>query len=155
MIIQYYNGNLLNAEQKFIAHGCNARGKMNSGVAKAIRDRWPVVFERYQEWWDESYRVLAVGQNQMVPVKDLFEPDDRVVINMITQANYGRDGNKYVSYDAIHNCFAQLNHCPTIHAGGLAIPKIGAGLGGGDWKAIEAIINSVTPNLDITVYSLE
>ena len=36
----------------------------------------------------------------------------------------------------------------------VAIPKIGAGLAGGDWEAIEAIINLATPYLQIYVYEL-
>ena len=34
------NGDLLNANTDFICHQVNCQGKMNSGVAKAIRNKW-------------------------------------------------------------------------------------------------------------------
>jgi O-acetyl-ADP-ribose deacetylase (regulator of RNase III) len=37
----------------------------------------------------------------------------------------------------------------------VAMPKIGAGLGGGDWKIIEAIIESAFHDRDVYVYELE
>ena len=40
-------GNLLDAPQKVIAHQVNCQGKMGSGVAKVIRDKYPKVYETY------------------------------------------------------------------------------------------------------------
>ncbi len=39
MITKYIKGNLLDHDGP-IAHGVNCQGKMNSGVAKAIRDKY-------------------------------------------------------------------------------------------------------------------
>ena len=36
----------------------------------------------------------------------------------------------------------------------ICIPKIGAGLAGGDFKKIKKIINEVTPDVEIDVYYL-
>ena len=44
-MLHYRNGNLLNASQKVIAHQVNCQGKMGSGAAKAIRDKYPKVYE--------------------------------------------------------------------------------------------------------------
>jgi O-acetyl-ADP-ribose deacetylase (regulator of RNase III) len=37
----------------------------------------------------------------------------------------------------------------------VAMPMIGAGLGGGNWKVIEAIINHRLKDFDVRVYHLE
>ena len=36
----------------------------------------------------------------------------------------------------------------------MAMPKIGAGLGGGDWQEIESAIESACTDLDIAIYVL-
>ena len=46
-MISVVKGNLLNASEDIIAHQVNCQKKMNSGVAKAIREEWPNVFDRY------------------------------------------------------------------------------------------------------------
>lgn len=46
-MLLYRIGNLLNAPQKVIAHQVNCQGKMGSGVAKVIRDKYPKVYETY------------------------------------------------------------------------------------------------------------
>ncbi|WWS23940.1 hypothetical protein vBKpnAMK2_00291 [Klebsiella phage vB_Kpn_AM_K2] len=37
----------------------------------------------------------------------------------------------------------------------LYIPKIGAGIAGGDWELIEKLINLATPDIDIMVVEYE
>ena len=37
----------------------------------------------------------------------------------------------------------------------IAIPKIGAGLAGGDWDTIEGILKEIFTDYDITIYYLE
>ena len=36
----------------------------------------------------------------------------------------------------------------------IGFPRIGAGLGGGDWKVIEAMIKSIFHDEDVTIYVL-
>ena len=67
------------------------------------------------------------------------------IINAYTQ--YGYDpATKPVDYEAIYNAFKQIkmlydmNPMATMRIG---IPKIGAGLAGGDWNRIEQIIDSI------------
>ena len=48
-MIKVVKGNLLDATEAIIAHQVNCQRKMNSGVAKAIREKYPIVFDIYQE----------------------------------------------------------------------------------------------------------
>ena len=41
------DGNLLDSDATVICHQVNCQGKMNSGVAKAIRNKYPRVYEEY------------------------------------------------------------------------------------------------------------
>lgn len=150
-IIQYSTGDIFNQEDvSFIAHGVNCRGVMGAGFAKEIRARFPNVYEEYKSVCDYSKTLELLGSCFYVKV----ENSDNVIgiINMFTQLNYGRD-RKYISYDAIADCFEELNKRSLYISDNLVrMPKIGAGLGGGNWNIIETIINEMTPNVKIVVH---
>ena len=67
------------------------------------------------------------------------------IINAYTQYKFG--GPSPVDYDAIRECFKKINS--RYKGKKIGIPKIGAGLAGGDWKKIEKIIDKETKNLKI------
>lgn len=126
-------GNLLDAKG-IIVHGCNCQGAMGSGVAKAIRAKWPVAYERYKEY--EGAYGLRLGC--LVPVQI---SDDLIILNALTQEHYGGGGYRYVSYDAVEECFKKVIGWARGNKMPVNFPLIGAGLGGGDWEIISTIID--------------
>lgn len=145
-MINYTTGNLLEAKEKVIVHGCNNYGVMGSGVAKQIRDKWPNVYDVYHL----KYQVFGLELGSIIPVETI---DGKIIVNAITQDGFGRDGKQYVKYDAIENCFISINdRAPSWEATEIAMPRIGAGLGGGDWKIIEEIITRTAKNYIPVVY---
>lgn len=145
MITEIVNGNIIDTDLKFIAHGCNAQGVMRSGVAKAIREKWPTSYQKYHEAWT----CLGSKELKMGSVIVAVEKE-KVIFNCITQRFFGRDGKRYVNYSAITRCFNHINKI--IPNETMAIPMIGAGLGGGDWKVIKDIINTATPDVNIHLH---
>jgi O-acetyl-ADP-ribose deacetylase (regulator of RNase III) len=151
-MLEYKVGNLIEATESIIAHGCNAQGKMNSGVAKAIRKRWPGAFSKYETAYIRQGNELNLGQ--IVWYNE--EETGKFIANCITQKNYGYDGKSYVDYGAIAKCMANLDfeaRFSLIHR--VAMPKIGAGLGGGDWKKISKIIEDTFTYATPVVYVLK
>lgn len=153
MTLIYKIGDLMDATEPVIVHGCNARGVMGSGVAKAIRERYPEAYQEYRKHFETSG--LELGE-----IVTAWS-GDRYIGNAITQADFGRDGRRYVSYDAISMVFWKLNDSlPWFRStfgerpAYVAIPRIGAGLGGGDWSEIAARIDAETPDMDVVVYDL-
>lgn len=147
-------GNITTVTSGIIIHGCNAQGKMNSGVAKAIRTKWPEAYRTYMHVY-EIMGPLKLGS--IIPVR---VDDDLIVINAITQEYYGYDNNKYISYKALSECLNETNQFmlgmsemkQTIH---LHYPKIGAGLAGGSWPVIDEIItNSIDGSIPRTLWVL-
>lgn len=149
-MLVYKKGDLLNANEDVIAHGCNAQGVMGSGVAKAIRDKWPSVYDAYKE----TYKTKGLHLGDII----MCQAGDKLVANCITQEHYGRDGKVYVDYDAISKCMEHLlKHCDEQGIESIAIPKIGAGLGGGDWLLIEGMIKEIQEQINtvkVVVYEL-
>lgn len=134
--IEYRKGNLLNVESGIIAHGCNAQGVMGSGVAKGIREKFPTAYKLYLHM--HTTDGLETGDVQIAEVSNVPR---LYVANLITQHFYGTHNLKYVSYDAIDECFDNL-FARNLRNYPINIPKIGAGLGGGNWSVIELIIEA-------------
>ena len=147
MKILYKEGDVCEAVEDIIAHGCNAQGKMGSGVAKAIRAKFPEAYDAYIEEDElELGTVIAAFSN------------DKIIANCITQEFYGNDGRLYVDYDAIRQCMREL-HAILMEPKGfgepnltVAMPMIGAGLAGGDWAIIEKIIEEEFTDVEPVVY---
>lgn len=141
MLIEYKCGDIFTTDCNYIVHGCNSRGTMGAGVAKLIRQKYPKAYQDYIDVYNNNGLILG----------DFYcseQPDGKVIINAITQENYGTD-RVQVSYWAIANVFRNLNLCGIKK---LALPKIGAGLAGGDWDVISAIISNEAKNYKPIVY---
>lgn len=143
MKIIYRKGSLLDTAASYIVHGCNAQGKMGSGVAKVLRDWDENIFTVYEQRHLQS--PLQVGEVIVVPSHGKY------VMNAITQEFYRQkedpEGMVYISYDGLReamrwiNEFVDLDGPPWEHEPyEVAMPLIGAGLAGGDWNIIKAII---------------
>jgi O-acetyl-ADP-ribose deacetylase (regulator of RNase III) len=156
-MIEYIKGDVTLADEFVILQGCNAQGKMNSGVAKAIRDKWPEVFAQY----DFTATTLGLALGDIHPCfvyhVDRFNRErfpTKVIINGITQQYYGRDPNVvYVDYNAIRYVLHYTKEL-LVKMGqtSIAMPKIGAGLGNGDWNRIETIIDQIMPDIWVKIY---
>ena len=139
-MIEYRKGNLLDVKSGIIIHGCNAQGVMGSGVALAIKQKYPIVYNDYRAEYEYRHNKLFLG----TCIKSWVD-DELMVINAITQQDYGRDGKRYVNYVAIVNVFSEAIVTASAYDYILNFPKIGAGLGGGDWSIIEQLINDCDP----------
>jgi O-acetyl-ADP-ribose deacetylase (regulator of RNase III) len=154
--IRYVVGDLIKAPEPIIAHGCNAQGVMGSGVALAIKQAFPTAYRTYaQKIMTEKDR------DPFVPGDIIFAYcNGKAIANCITQEFYGRANKQYVDYNAIRECMRRLNtYCHDGNFGGpafeaVAMPKIGAALGGGDWKIISEIIQESMFHAEPVVYVL-
>jgi O-acetyl-ADP-ribose deacetylase (regulator of RNase III) len=142
--IKYIEGDLFTTNARYILHGCNCKGVMGSGVAKAIRSKYPTAYDDYVNVYNS--RGLDLG-TIILSAQD----DGKIIINALTQETYGKTG-VHVSYWAVANVFRRLNSfIPDVE---VAMPMVGAGLGGGDWAVISAIIEQEAKNYIPVVYKL-
>lgn len=146
MKIIYKQGDLLECSERVIVHGCNAQGVMGSGVAKAIKEKYPEAYAGYMSTHENGG--LELGE-----VIGVYS-GDKLILNAITQRYYGRYKYKvYADYEAIREAFKSINEQCTYSA--IAMPKIGAGLANGDWNIIEKIIEDECTDVQVVVYVLE
>jgi len=154
-MIEEIQGDLLETDCKIIAHGVNCQGVMGSGVARALYEKWPSVKDKYLDYFTEFNAGLD-GENFLgcIDVIGLDRKNSKQVANCFTQQYFGGDGRRYLNYDALVLCMETLClHCEMYGINEVAMPKIGCGLAGGDWKIVKAILDSVFPkDFKIKVY---
>ena len=146
-MITYKTGNLLDVSCGIIIHGCNAKGVMGSGVAAAVKNKYPKAYEAYKSF--ERNHGLRLGSISICRVSNGL-----YVANLVTQENYGRDPSvKYVSYGAILLGFEKLHEC--YHEDiPFHFPMIGAGLGNGNWVTISTLIELACPNRELICWQI-
>lgn len=140
---------------KFIIHCCNNIGGWGSGFVLALSKRWGMPELMYRKWAQERPFELreSLGKIQVIPVEK-----DIMVINVIGQEGIGpdKDGKPPVRYEAIKEGLEKAQEfiegyskkTPSFH-----MPRMGAGLAGGDWDEIEKIIKEVV-KIPVYVYTL-
>lgn len=143
-MINFVKQDLTISDADYICHQVNCQGKMNSGIAKTIREKWPIVYTTYLEFCDKNIpkrdflgNILYVDINNYTSYKWSVQP---IIVNMFAQENYGYDGKRYTSYDAFWSCLGYMRE--SIPTGSkIAFPyKIGCDRGGANWNVIYAML---------------
>lgn len=110
-------------DEGLVIHGVNCQRKMASGVAKEIRAKWPIVYEKYMNAQPK------LGATQIVHIKEQLW-----VCNCYTQQYYGYDGKAYADIIAIEKCLRFVARLSAESTLPIYMPRIGCGLGGLDWN---------------------
>lgn len=149
-MVKVISGNLLDSKEDYICHQVNCQGVMGSGVARAIRDKWPEVYDAYLQHISMCFGT-PLGSVCYAPIDN----SSQEVVNMFAQFSYGYDGLRYTSYDAFCNCLnAMARDIPKSKT--IAFPyKIGSDRGGANWNIIYAMICEILGDWDVTIYKLE
>lgn len=159
MPLHYVFGNAVHpmgTGQKILVHVCNDIGAWGRGFVLPLAQRFPETARRYKAWASgEEQTPFALGQVQFVSVLS-----DLTVANLIGQHDIARKGQNLmqppVRYEAIREGLKHVRDEAHRLGASVHMPRIGAGLAGGDWPVIEFMINEelVQQGLDVTVYYL-
>lgn len=137
-----------------IIHGCNCFHTMGAGIARVIKSAFPEAFEADKETVYGSRHKLGTISTATFQVND--EADSLTVVNAYTQFDFGTN-SEYTSpldYVAVNTCFRNIKDQYGGQHLKFGIPRIGAGLAGGDWDLISRIIESHMKDEDVTLVLL-
>jgi O-acetyl-ADP-ribose deacetylase (regulator of RNase III) len=152
--IQYVIGDAthpIGKGRKIIAHCCNDIGAWGAGFVLAISRRWREPEHQYREWFNKMGKVvtLPLGAVQFVEVERGLS-----VANIIGQTGLG--GRSYglppIRYHALGAGLAEIAHKACCDCSSVHMPRMGAGLAGGDWEVIELLIQETLCASDVAVY---
>lgn len=132
-----------------IIHGCNCFNTMGGGIALQIKRNFKKAYLVDQE----TIKGLKSKLGEYTMAEVVTKPGAVLyVVNAYTQYNYGHGIN--CDYNAIKTVFTSLNNDLDGDLR-IGIPKIGAGLAGGDWDVIQKIIEKAMPGRDLTLVVLK
>jgi O-acetyl-ADP-ribose deacetylase (regulator of RNase III) len=132
-----------------IVHGCNCWCEMGAGIAKAIRQSFPEAYEADRQTTPGDRSKLGTCTTAASQVGDHTVH----VVNAYTQFNYTKQGDEVlVDYDAVRSCMRWIKE--RFSGLRIGLPKIGAGLAGGDWGEISRIIDEELAEEDVTLVEL-
>ena len=163
MPITYVDGDAMSPQavgNKIIAHVCNDEGKWGKGFVLAVSKKYPQVEAAYRQLYAAPSHP-KLGHVQLVEVQS--SPEKIFVANMIAQRGVKKmkdgtaEGCPPLRYPALYSCLEEvvkmaLANNATIHA-----PRIGAGLAGGDWRLVEAVLKvlEAKSSANITIYNFK
>ena len=159
-MVKVVEGNLLDAKEDIIAHQVNCQGVMDSGVAKAIKQKWPGCYKAYRDTlkYIREQGLNPLGENHMHHCwsRDLegVWHEDITICNMMAQDRYGTD-KQYTDYNALKRCMTELAEFAHTHKKSVAMPyMVGCGRGGGNWRVVSAMIEECFEGVDVVLYRL-
>lgn len=134
-------GNILDeVKEGIIIQQVNAQGVMGSGFAKAIRDKWPKVWEEYSKEVrpNQPDRGLKYLGNVIY-----VQVDEKLwVANLVGQQFYGRDKNQvYTMYPAVERGLFSIVNFAQNNDLDVHYPTIGCGLANGDWTIVSRLLD--------------
>lgn len=131
--VREVTGDLLDDDAQALVNPVNCVGVMGKGLAKAFRDRWPAMFEAYREH-------CAIGAMLPGSVHVWANPEPegpRWVLNVATK-NHWRDPSR-IEWVA-DGARELVRTARRLGATSLAVPALGAGLGGLSWGDVRPVM---------------
>lgn len=125
------------------AHGCNCSGAMGKGIALQFKLQFPQMYAEYHK---------LCKQGQFLPGDVYTYHDDKVTIfNLGTQKSWKTKATLENVKTAL---IKMMKTAESLQISRIALPTIGAGLGGLNWEDVKSIINKVSaenPRTDLFV----
>jgi len=143
-IVKEIKGDLIDlfekGEVKAIAHGANCFRIMGAGIAKQIADKYPEALEADKAFLNNP--ILKLGRYS------LGVSENGIIYNLYTQLEPGPNFELAALKSALDELSRDVRYFRSTLE--LAVPQIGAGIGGGDWDYIKMILDNYD-NLLITI----
>jgi O-acetyl-ADP-ribose deacetylase (regulator of RNase III) len=150
-MIKYTKGDVTKEKTGLIIHGTNCQGVMGSGVAKAIKERFPKVFTAFQK--------AGKGKKLLGGTSFISINDNLYVANCYTQEFYGNDGKKYADLNAVASALERVFVFAATFKLTIKSPRIASGLGGLDWetevKPIFERYSALVPQVEVEIFELD
>ena len=150
-------------DRKIICHICNDIGKWGKGFVLALSKKWKEPEKRFKEWYERDIQTKAgvvefKGELKLGEVQFVDVGEGIVVANMVAQHGiYPKKGVPPIRYNALYKCLLSVRNHASCYKYSVHMPRIGAGLAGGDWNEIEKIIKMtlLQVHIPVTVYDLK
>lgn len=153
------NNHKTNGDGVVIAHCCNCFNTMKSGIA-------PLIAKAFPDAWAIDQATLKGFKGKLGTFSSAWGDGDVLVYNLYGQYGYWKrkQGGMDLDYVALSSAMALMSadlkdRCVDWEMAPeqvqVFLPKLGAGLAGGDWNVIEPMIQKHLGIFDVTIFTLE
>ena len=147
-MVKLVTGNLFEAKVEALVNPVNTVGVMGKGLALAFKKAFPANTKAYEAACRR--RELAIGKVLVFEIGEAALP--RYILNFPSKAHW-RDPSKLEYIEAGMKDLVRVLAQREIRS--VAIPALGAGLGGLDWKVVRPIVMAPLarlPNVEALVF---
>lgn len=147
-MIHAVTGDILLSKAQCIAHGVAPNDHFDSGLALALRNRWPAMVKDFRHYAHQVHprpgEIWIWGAVGGVRIANLLTQDGE-------HAHGARPGRATVAN--VHHCLRRLHHEVANGAiTSLALPRLATGVGGLAWSEVEPLIQQHLGGLGIPVF---
>jgi O-acetyl-ADP-ribose deacetylase (regulator of RNase III) len=132
-MIELCSGNLLAADAEALVNTVNTQGIMGKGIALQFKKAFPDMFKTYEVACKQG--LIRTGQVQVVALNSLFNP--RFIINFPTKQDWRNPSRMEYIESGLKDLLRALKE-HKIRS--IAIPALGCGNGGLNWKEVQSRI---------------
>lgn len=147
-MIEYKNGDILREDVEAIVNTVNCVGIMGRGLALQFKNKFPQNFKEYQLAC--TNKEVQLGKMFVHQTGQLINP--KYIINFPTKGHWKQNSK-------IEDISNGLDDLITIiekySIKSIAIPPLGSGLGGLDWKMVKKLIEEKLKNINCTIILFE
>lgn len=146
-MIEFKQGNLLEANTEALVNTVNCVGVMGKGIALQFKQAFPENFRQYKKACDRS--LVQPGQMFIVTTDSLFP---RYIINFPTKRHW-RGKSRIEDIDS--GLEALITEVRERNIKSIAVPPLGCGNGGLNWEEVkQKIVNAFTnlPEVEVIIY---
>lgn len=153
----YKDGDLLMAtDVEVIGHQANCQNTFGAGIAKSIKEMYPKAF--YADTMAYKDGTAVLGSYSFCHLDGQIKK----VYNLYGQMLYGK-GKRQTNYNALYDSLEGMKNCLNKDDVVVGIPNVGfpylmgCGLGGGDWRIVERLIEVAFHNYsgNVIIYKLK
>lgn len=133
------------------AHGVNCQGVMSGGIAVPFKGKHPLMYSAYRQVCDQLGLALL---GDVMPWSTEPFCTYRWVYNLFTQGLPGPNASLTAIRSSTQKMFA---HAQWAGVSSIAMPRIGAGIGGLDWNDVNDELTWVAdqhPSIQLVVVTL-
>jgi O-acetyl-ADP-ribose deacetylase (regulator of RNase III) len=147
-MIHYKTGNLLDSEAEALVNTVNTLGVMGKGIALQFKNSFPNNFKLYFNACKN--KELKVGQ--LLITEETLLSGKKTIINFPTKTNW-RLPSEYQYIEAGLKELVKVIKAKNIKS--IAIPPLGSGNGGLDWKKVKLILEKYLSDIECDIYIYE
>jgi len=149
MAIIYKQGNIFREEVMALVNPVNTVGVMGKGLALQFKKRYPHNFQLYREAYKANQ--LEVGKMLVTEIEGLENP--KYIVNFPTKEHWRSKSKMSYIEEGIEDLVTII---VAYEISSIALPALGCGWGGLDWKEVKLLIEEklerIAEKVDVIVF---